>query len=148
MRGLAVCADSRGSEGGHFAVFGNLEFGCADFLASFLQGCFVVIGVNFLDGDGIGAAGHGAGSGIVFAVELHSEAMGNGATVGVFRPSWCIWCRRRPFGTGMGSDLDLAIWSFQVPRSGLLCASSEVLAKAAKTASVTNFKMRFISFAH
>jgi len=84
VRGLAVCADSLGSEGGHFAVFGNLEFGCADFLASFLQGCFVVIGVNFLDGDGIGAAGHGAGSGIVFAVELHSEAMGNGATVGVF----------------------------------------------------------------
>jgi hypothetical protein len=47
----------------------------------------------------------------------------------------------------MGSDLDLAILSFQVPRSGLLCASSEVLAKAAKTASVTNFKMGFIGFA-
>ena len=61
VRGLAVCGDALGSEGGHFAVFGNFEFGCADLLASFLQGCFVVIGVNFLDGDGIGVAGHGAG---------------------------------------------------------------------------------------
>jgi len=47
----------------------------------------------------------------------------------------------------MGSDLDLAILSFRAPRSGLLCAGSEVLAKAAKTASVTNFKMVFIGFA-
>jgi hypothetical protein len=54
--------------------------------------------------------------------------------------------RVRLFGTGMGSDLDLAVLSFQVPRSGLLCASSEMLAKAAKTASLTNLKMVFIGF--
>jgi hypothetical protein len=110
VRGLAVCADSLGGEGGHFAVFGNLEFGCADFLASFLQGCFVVIGVNFLDGDGIGAAGHGAGSGIVFAVELHSEAMGNGlpSAFSPFMvhlvPSEAFWNRH---GIGFGfSDME------------------------------------------
>jgi hypothetical protein len=54
-----------------------------------------VIGVNSLDGDGIGAPAPGAGSGIVFAVELRSEAIGNRAPIGVFAPSRCIWRRRR-----------------------------------------------------
>ena len=42
----------------------------------------------------------------------------------------------------MGSDLDLAILSFQVPRSGLLCASSEVLAKAARQISRCLHRLR------
>jgi hypothetical protein len=46
----------------------------------------------------------------------------------------------------VGSDLDLAVLSFQVPSSGLLCASSEVLANAAKTAMAKNFKIFFIGF--
>jgi hypothetical protein len=112
-----------------------------------------MIRVNFLDGDGIGAPAHGAGSGIVFAVELHSEALGNGAPIGVFAlhgvfggVGGFFYGAAEVFWNRHGSDSDLAVLSFQVPRSGLLCASSEVLAKAAKTASVTNFQMVFIGF--
>src|ERR1700693_1183197 len=52
--------------------------------------------------------------------------------------------RVRLCGAGPGSNFDLAVFSFHVPTSGLLCANNGEDTTAANRAIATNFKTRFM----
>src|SRR5271154_6327086 len=80
--GLAGGVHYFGGERGGFSVCGDYDFGSADDFASLLQSGFVVVGVDTLDGDHIGAAGYGAGDGIVFTIVLNRETVGDSFSVG------------------------------------------------------------------
>src|SRR5580700_3332895 len=73
-----------GVDGGDFAVLGDRDLGAADFLAGFFQSGDVVMGVRARAGDGVRAAGHRTGNGIVFAVKMDGEAVGDGFSVSGF----------------------------------------------------------------
>ena len=63
-------------DGSRCAVLRDGDLGCADDFVAFFLCENVVIRVGALGGDAVRAVGHGARSWIVFAVELHREAVG------------------------------------------------------------------------